>query len=709
MELCSSKRCSTIRRDGFLTTKLSKGRGTLWCSRAELKEEKRKGMSLKSKFFSWKERSRLSKAQTRSKLLDKLARLLERRYIFVLLSIAYLAVLGYDGLFMDIYVDEKGLLPYGASTYFNSFNAGDAKSKARRLRDDASQTVYRSLNGWRASTLLNLEELGYEPVTLSFPQKNNLRIEHVTVAAVNRAPGTDGTEALLLTASWQCPFHTEKDLALGRGKNVNGFALLQAFAAYARYKNFWARDLIFLFSATPPDLDDWMLAYTGKTDRPEHVERASSLFSGQIQQVVNIDLCPDSNLPEGDVDLRSDGLYGQLSNLDIVSTASVISRHWKFFAREFGVGALPPRYASDAVERYMWHTRQLWTTVKRQALGKVTTEGVQRYGHEFFPQYGIDSITVRRVTSGDLDEQSMRQIALVYEHTLRSLNNLLEYLHHSLSFYLTSEARRFVPFSVYIGTVAALLLPLVLTAFAALKVSKVSPKNTQLELVDLPDDDSSKAVALGAQAARERETELNKKTLLFSPECSTLATVIFFHAIGFVLYAHPIRYVAATLAFALVASYLFKSTSHDGEKFVVFRYVASQADSFKFYRAEFCLDGLSSTLFGRRIKALNLLLASSATLPLSLLNYSLALLVIVSMSVVYFLTFIIAKFRRGRLLLLALVPILAYAVYKPDLVQLALRLVLCLDPAYNYKLETFDFVTWFFVNSLVIHIFAITL
>lgn len=61
------------------------------------------------------------------------------------------------------------------------------------------------------------------------------------------------------------------------------------------------------------------------------------------------------------------------------------------------------------------------------------------------------------------------------EGTFRSVNNLLETLHHSEFFYFTSDTWRFISIGLYMPALGLLLAPLILEISSKLKQSDKGP------------------------------------------------------------------------------------------------------------------------------------------------------------------------------------------------------------------------------------------
>ena len=88
--------------------------------------------------------------------------------------------------------------------------------------------------------------------------------------------------------------------------------------------------------------------------------------------------------------------------------------------------------------------------------------------HSHFLKHRIDSLTVRGVhdplkaTEGSFSTKDTMKVERALEGTFRSVNNLLETLHHSEFFYFTVANWRFVSIGRYMPPLALLISPLIL-------------------------------------------------------------------------------------------------------------------------------------------------------------------------------------------------------------------------------------------------------
>lgn len=82
------------------------------------------------------------------------------------------------------------------------------------------------------------------------------------------------------------------------------------------------------------------------------------------------------------------------------------------------------------------------------------------------------------------------------EDTFRSLNNLLEHLHHSMFFYLLPNVDSFIPISYYSPIIVLLLLPLLIVA-----LSSLTPAEDEIEFAPVQERDDSVCVVLKSRGS----------------------------------------------------------------------------------------------------------------------------------------------------------------------------------------------------------------
>ena len=86
--------------------------------------------------------------------------------------------------------------------------------------------------------------------------------------------------------------------------------------------------------------------------------------------------------------------------------------------------------------------------------------GLPLSNHALFLTHRIDSVTLRGVPGGR--SNNLRNMGRALEGTFRSVNNLLETLHHSEFFYFTISNWKFVSIGQFMPLIGFLIAPIVL-------------------------------------------------------------------------------------------------------------------------------------------------------------------------------------------------------------------------------------------------------
>lgn len=109
------------------------------------------------------------------------------------------------------------------------------------------------------------------------------------------------------------------------------------------------------------------------------------------------------------------------------------------------------------------------------AMGVHQAPGLPLGSHAHFIKHRIDSLTVRgvhdpRVAEGRMSQSfiEMKNMGRALEGTFRSVNNLLETLHHSEFFYFTAATWKFISIGRYMPLLALLISPLILEISSSL-------------------------------------------------------------------------------------------------------------------------------------------------------------------------------------------------------------------------------------------------
>jgi len=351
-----------------------------------------------------------------------------------LAGVVWFASLAYKPFNAGTYFSENALLPGLVEGSFN------AEKLATQLHEELLREAEAYDNSlpypWIQAKLrqfgLNVYTHNF---TLHYPFGGMGNYTGKNIYGILRARRGDNTEAIVLTTPYRPPYHTVLE------KTTASVALMLALAKHFREQPYWAKDIIFLISEHEQlGVAAWLEAYHKHT-RGHGVLDAGVLSAraGQIQAAVNIEL---SSIPVSHVDIRIEGLNGQLPNLDLVNLAHrLCGRERVRHTFKQRVDHLEP----DSVPGYIYSLTTLLHMVSSQATG------VSSGNHGLFHQWGIQAVTLH----GGMDQQypwgraGFHQLGRILEGMLRSLNNLLERFHQSFFFYLQSATNRYISIGLY--------------------------------------------------------------------------------------------------------------------------------------------------------------------------------------------------------------------------------------------------------------------
>ncbi|KAH8915953.1 Gaa1-domain-containing protein [Atractiella rhizophila] len=290
--------------------------------------------------------------------------------------------------------------------------------------------------------------------TYTFPTGQMLN--GTNVHALLRAPKTDGSEALVLSASWLSRQRT----GLGAGVNRRGIATVLAMSKYFSKYAYWSKDILFVISdGYTEGANAWLAAY--------HHSLPSNLISTHLSATTGpIWLALALDYPYhsfSHFSMYYEGLDAHVPNLDTLNVVTKVatnvinvpitlhgtpgegiqSQNWKeedissLLANRLGLG-----------KSWMWAKsgevalRHAAKQIGYQAAGRASgPEGV--YG-----RYAIDSVALFGVPAEG--PHGFHTLGRATESVFRSFNNLLERLHHSQTLYLMLGARRFLNVSYYL-------------------------------------------------------------------------------------------------------------------------------------------------------------------------------------------------------------------------------------------------------------------
>lgn len=191
---------------------------------------------------------------------------------------------------------------------------------------------------------------------------------------------------------------------------------------------------------------------------------ASALYSGSlearagsIQAAINLEM---QSFDVDFVDIKIEGLNGQLPNLDLVNLVQRIALKEGIAC---GHRQTSTKRRSGAKSGHDENFRHMLAMVMTQA------SGVPNGNHGLFHRYGIEALTIegyrRDTTNHQRKMHGAGALLKMLEGVSRSVNNLLERFHQSFFFYLLVATDRFVSIGDYMPSLALMAGALLVKAF----------------------------------------------------------------------------------------------------------------------------------------------------------------------------------------------------------------------------------------------------
>ncbi|KAF9120030.1 Glycosyl phosphatidyl inositol protein transamidase complex subunit [Mortierella sp. 14UC] len=383
--------------------------------------------------------SRVSKAQ-RQQIFGRfvLSWMPTLSYIMVAVSFFWLLALPHQDYSKRTYVSENALLPGSANVQFS----WDDNLAAEAYRDIVQRIAYSS-SIERAQVLeREFAAIGLKSATQNYTLNTSTESLHgVNTYAVFYAPRSDGTEALVLSASW---------LSRDKSFNVNAISMLLALGKTFKRGSHFSKDIIFVVSDGEAEgLQAWLKAYHGNEEHThERSEEALKVRSGAVQAALNLDFpgAGDYNA----LGIFFEGVNGQLPNLDMINTINQISMGIAPVELTLHDELVP--YTDNMTKNYLNSLRRMLYQMKYQAIGTPTGN------HGLYLKYKIDAITLYGIDRPGWHSHrfNLFRVGSLLESAVRSLNNLLEHLHQSFFFYLLSDVRRYTSIGLYMPPVIIL-------------------------------------------------------------------------------------------------------------------------------------------------------------------------------------------------------------------------------------------------------------
>ncbi|KAG0333621.1 Glycosyl phosphatidyl inositol protein transamidase complex subunit [Podila horticola] len=255
---------------------------------------------------------------------------------------------------------------------------------------------------WRAQALeLEFAQIGLKAATQSYTLNtstdskvgyNGVRrdqvLSGVNTYAVFDAPRSDGTEALVLSASW-----TSRD----KITNTNAVTMLLSMGKMFKRSSHMSKDIIFVVSDGDTEgLQAWLKAYHGNEQNTyERTEEALKVRSGAILAALNLDFAGTGDYNA--LGIFFEGVNGQLPNLDMINSIADITASVAPVELTLHDELVP--LTENVTKNYINSLKRMLYMMKYQAVGTPTGN------HGLYLKYKIDAITLYGFDKPDWNSQ----------------------------------------------------------------------------------------------------------------------------------------------------------------------------------------------------------------------------------------------------------------------------------------------------------------
>lgn len=203
--------------------------------------------------------------------------------------------------------------------------------------------------------------------------------------------------------------------------------------------------------------------------------------AGSIQAAINLEL---QSFDLKYIDVKIEGLNGQLPNLDLVNLVQRIGVKEGFVSGHRQASTIRRSGAKSSWDDNFRHMILMLLT---------QSTGVPNGNHGLFYRYGIEAVTLegyrQEQTNYQRKSSGATSVLRLIEGITRSVNNLLERFHQSFFFYILVASDRFVSIGDYMPSLGLMVAALLIKAFINwLNINKTS--SIQVETEDGNDGDA---------------------------------------------------------------------------------------------------------------------------------------------------------------------------------------------------------------------------
>ncbi|KAF9246149.1 Gaa1-like protein [Melanogaster broomeanus] len=349
-------------------------------------------------------------------------------------------------LSQPVYIDENALQPAQVNTNWNWQHVRQADTYLNHLEGLRDRNA---TSEQRAQFIRDeFTKLGLSAATqnYTFTTSSGQRVSGVNAYAIMASPRASGSEAIVISASWLSEVGEEL-------YNLRGISIVLALASFLKSYSLWAKDIVFVIGDNYFDgIHAWLNAYHGTippnldTDLLEHT-------SGVIWNALTIDYSGHSFSHLG---VFFEGLNGRLSNQDLINSVRLISHYTggvplvlydhldAHDAPQSSLLAKAPEFMrrSPQFREFEFRVRNVKRHVSYQARGRPSG------AHGLFHRFRIDAITLYAVPA--VGPHGFFALGRIIESTLRTSNNLLERLHASFFFYILTSSGTFMKIGMFL-------------------------------------------------------------------------------------------------------------------------------------------------------------------------------------------------------------------------------------------------------------------
>lgn len=362
------------------------------------------------------------------------------------LGYAWMLLIPIPLLSQGTYIDENALQPAQVNTYWNWGDVHTADLQLHQLDGIRERNLTSEQRAEFFKTEFSKLGLAASIQNYTFSTSKGT-ISGNNAYAVMSSPRAAGTEAMVISASWLS--------AAGHGAlNLRGTSTILSLAAFLKDYSLWAKDIIFIISDDYlHGMHAWLSAYHGTIPSNLHTDPLEHT-SGVIWTALNIDYSSHSFSHLG---VFHEGLNGRLPNQDLINSFRLISHYtggvpmtvYDHLEPSDSVGqSVLPSWVPDFIQQspqlqqYGYRARNVARHIGYQARGMCS--GV----HGLMHQFRIDAITLFAVPADG--PHGFHALGRIVESTLRTMNNLLERLHASFFFYILTSPGTFMKIGMFI-------------------------------------------------------------------------------------------------------------------------------------------------------------------------------------------------------------------------------------------------------------------